>query len=165
MNEEPLPWEMDMPAAGLPTAPDSGSRRGRKAAEARTQTDDDPAGVRGIVSNKTPRTFASDLKLKIILESISKQKSQNELGRLYNIPQSLISVWTKEALEVLRSHVEKPQNKTGSKTKAAKEIEEFLDGEAAEAMIKLRETLTQCTGINDYLLRRAGCGGTNTEKG
>lgn len=55
--------------------------------------------------------YPKELKLHVILEALKERIPQGELGAMYGIPQSLISIWKKAAVEAIRSNIHYKQRK------------------------------------------------------
>lgn len=69
-----------------------------------------PAGVHKLPrpyrpEGKANTHYPKDLKLHVTLEALRERLPQGELGAIYGIPQSLISIWKKAAVEAIRSNI------------------------------------------------------------
>lgn len=55
--------------------------------------------------------YPKELKLHVTLEALRERIPQSELGARYGIPQSLISIWKKAAVEAIQSNIHYKQRK------------------------------------------------------
>lgn len=60
---------------------------------------------------KVHTRYPKELKLHVTLEALRERVPQGELGAMYGIPQSLISIWKKAAVEAIRSNIHYKQRK------------------------------------------------------
>lgn len=57
--------------------------------------------------------YPKELKFHVTLEALREKIPQNELGAIYGVPQSLVSIWKKAAVDAVRSNIHYKQRKRG----------------------------------------------------
>jgi transposase-like protein len=55
--------------------------------------------------------YPKELKFHVTLEALRERVPQCELGAMYGVPQSLISIWKKAAIETIRGNIHYKQRK------------------------------------------------------
>jgi transposase-like protein len=84
--------------------------------------------------------YPKELKLHVTLEALRERVPQSEIGATYGVPQSLVSIWKKAAVETIRGNIHYKQRKRrealGLMEDPAQE-EELLPPASAEAVQQL----------------------------
>ncbi len=60
---------------------------------------------------KVHTRYPKELKFHVTLEALRERVPQSEIGAMYGIPQSLVSIWKKAAVETIRGNIHYKQRK------------------------------------------------------
>ena len=91
--------------------PDSFSSGKEVIAGSRPRTDGEGIPLPYRPEGKMHIHYPKELKLHVTLEALRERIPQCELGAMYGIPQSLISIWKKAAIETIRGNIHYKQRK------------------------------------------------------
>jgi transposase-like protein len=120
--------EQDMPTASLPGVEGTGD-------QLRFGEDGLPRPYRP--EGKVHTRYPKELKFHVTLEALRERVPQSEIGAIYGIPQSLVSIWKKAAVETIRGNIHYKQRKRREALGLIEEQsqdEESLDVAPAEAV-------------------------------
>lgn len=60
---------------------------------------------------KVHTRYPKELKFHVTLEALRERVPQGEIGAMYGVPQSLVSIWKKAAVETIRGNIHYKQRK------------------------------------------------------
>lgn len=90
---------------------DSFSNRGGVVSECPPKRDGEGVPLPYRPEGKIHIRYPKELKFHVTLEALRERIPQCELGAMYGVPQSLISIWKKAAIETIRSNIHYKQRK------------------------------------------------------
>ncbi len=91
--------------------PDSFTSERGVVSEGRPKTDGEGIPLPYRPEGKTHIHYPKELKFHVTLEALRERVPQCEIGAMYGIPQSLISLWKKAAIETIRGNIHYKQRK------------------------------------------------------
>lgn len=81
---------------------------------------------------KTHIHYPRELKVHVTLEALRERMPQAEIGEIYGVPQSLVSIWKKAAIEAIRGNIHYKTRKTQGSTLFEKVTSGALLGDGGE---------------------------------
>ena len=80
---------------------------------------------------KTHVHYPKELKMHVTLEALRERMPQSEIGEIYGVPQSLISIWKRAAIEAIRGNIHYKVRRTRASMQIDDEQAGDVEGDAA----------------------------------